>query len=122
MVLSVEAKQNSAKNWEVCTDNGRERTGLDVIEWIQQGISLGAGEILITSIDKEGTRKGFDCDLIRAVSTISHVPIIAVVEWESLKIWLMQLKRVVQMQLLWLILHYGINSKIRILLKIQKLT
>ena len=77
MVLSVEAKQNSAKNWEVCTDNGRERTGLDVIEWIQHGISLGAGEILITSIDNEGTRKGFDCDLIRAVSTVSHVPIIA---------------------------------------------
>ena len=77
MVLSVEAKQNSTKNWEVCTDNGRERTGLDVIEWIQHGISLGAGEILITSIDKEGTRKGFDCDLLEAVSTISHVPIIA---------------------------------------------
>ena len=77
MVLSVEAKQNSAKNWEVCTDNGRERTGLDVIEWIQHGISLGAGEILITSIDNEGTRKGFDCDLIRAIPTVSHVPIIA---------------------------------------------
>lgn len=77
MVLSVEAKQIDFEKWEVTTDNGREKTGLDVIEWIKKGIDLGAGEILITSVDKEGTRKGFDINLVSAVSKISKVPVIA---------------------------------------------
>ncbi len=77
MVLSIEAKQIGAGRWEVYTDNGRERTGLDVIEWVKRGISMGAGEILLTSVDREGTRKGFDIDLVRAASAEVSVPIIA---------------------------------------------
>jgi len=77
MVLSVEAKQIDAGRWEVYTDNGRERTGLDVIEWVKQGVSLGAGEILLTSVDREGTRKGFDISLLRAVTREVSVPVIA---------------------------------------------
>jgi imidazole glycerol-phosphate synthase subunit HisF len=77
MVLSVEAKRISHQKWEVYTDNGREPTGLDVIEWIQRGVDLGAGEILITSIDREGTRTGFELDLLRQVSQAASVPVIA---------------------------------------------
>ena len=77
MVLSVEAKQISPGRWEVFTDNGRECTGLDVVEWVRKGVSLGAGEILLTSIDREGTRKGFDIPLVRAVTEAVSVPVIA---------------------------------------------
>ena len=77
MVLSIEAKQIGPGKWEVYTDNGRERTGLDVIEWVQQGVKLGAGEILLTSVDREGTRKGFEVDLIHQVSQAVSVPVIA---------------------------------------------
>lgn len=77
MVLSIEAKQVAPGKWEVYTDNGREHTGLDVIEWVQRGVELGAGEILLTSVDREGTRKGFDIDLIQAISTLVPVPVIA---------------------------------------------
>lgn len=77
MVLSVEAKLVGDKKWEVFTDNGRERTGIDVIEWIVQGVKMGAGEILLTSVDNEGTRKGFDIDLVKAVTDAVSVPVIA---------------------------------------------
>ncbi len=77
VVLSIEAKSVSPGKWEAYTDNGRERTGLDVIEWARQAVSLGAGEILVTSVDQEGTRKGFECDLIKAVSSGVPVPVIA---------------------------------------------
>lgn len=77
MVLSVEAKQVAAGRWEVYTDNGRERTGLDVVEWVKRGVELGAGEILLTSVDREGTRKGFDIPLVRAVTRAVTVPVIA---------------------------------------------
>lgn len=77
MVLSIEAKQIGPGRWEVYTDNGRERTGLDVIDWVKRGASMGAGEILLTSVDREGTRKGFDIDLVRAVSAEVSVPVIA---------------------------------------------
>ena len=76
MVLSIEAKQQEG-HWEAYTENGRERSGMDVIEWARKGVELGAGEILLTSIDKEGTRDGFDCDLVRAVSDVVSVPVIA---------------------------------------------
>ena len=56
---------------------GREKTGRDVIEWVQRGVELGAGEVLLTSVDREGTRKGFDIDLIKAVSAAVSVPVIA---------------------------------------------
>ena len=77
MVLSIEAKQVAAGKWEAYTDNGRERTGLDVLEWVCRGVELGAGEILITAVDREGTRMGFDVDLIRAISAAVPVPVIA---------------------------------------------
>jgi cyclase len=77
MVLSIEAKQIGPQRWEVYTDNGRERTGLDVIDWVKRSVSMGAGEILLTSVDREGTRKGFDIDLVRAVTTEVSVPVIA---------------------------------------------
>ena len=77
MVLSIEAKQMGEGRWEALTDNGRERTGKDVIEWMKQGIELGAGEILLTSVDREGTRKGFDLPLISACTQNITVPVIA---------------------------------------------
>lgn len=77
MVLSIEAKQIGPQRWEVYTDNGRERTGLDVVDWVKRGVAMGAGEILLTSVDREGTRKGFDIDLVRAVSAEVAVPVIA---------------------------------------------
>ena len=77
MVLSIEAKQLGPDHWEAYTDNGRERTGLDVIDWVKRGVAMGAGEILLTSVDKEGTRKGFDVALVKAVSAEVTVPVIA---------------------------------------------
>ena len=77
MVLSVEAKQVGPEHWEVYTDNGREHTDLDVIEWVKRGVAMGAGEILLTSVDREGTRKGFDIALVQAVTAEVSVPIIA---------------------------------------------
>jgi imidazole glycerol-phosphate synthase subunit HisF len=77
MVLSIEAKQVAPGKWEAYTDNGRERTGLDVLEWVRKGVEMGAGEILLTSVDREGTRKGFDIELIRRVSQGVSVPVIA---------------------------------------------
>ena len=77
MVLSIEAKRVGADRWEVFTDNGREDTGMDVIEWVKRGVALGAGEVLLTSVDQEGTRKGFDIKLVSAVTTEVSVPIIA---------------------------------------------
>ncbi len=77
VVLSVEAKQMSNKIWEVLTENGRERSGRDVIEWVTEAVDRGVGEILLTSVDREGTRKGFDVDLLHAVSQSVTVPVIA---------------------------------------------
>ena len=77
IVLSVEAKKTGEGKWEALTDGGRERTGIDVLQWIRRGISLGAGEILLPSIDADGTRKGYDLDLIKKVTSFSPVPVIA---------------------------------------------
>ncbi|MES2413225.1 MAG: imidazole glycerol phosphate synthase cyclase subunit [Pseudomonadota bacterium] len=77
MVLSVEAKRIGAGKWEAFTDNGRERTGLNVVDWVTQAVELGAGEIMLTSVDQEGTRKGFDLELLNAVAVCVQVPIIA---------------------------------------------
>lgn len=77
VVLSIEAKRTQPGRWEVYTDNGREKTGLDAVEWAQRCESLGAGEILLTSVDREGTRQGYDVDLIRAVAPAVDVPVIA---------------------------------------------
>ena len=77
MVLSVEAKRVGVGRWEAFTDNGRERTGRDVIEWVRQAADLGVGEILLTSVDQEGMRKGFDVDLLQQVCDAVQVPVIA---------------------------------------------
>ncbi|NPC56215.1 imidazole glycerol phosphate synthase subunit HisF [Caenimonas soli] len=77
MVLSVEAKKSGPGRWEAYTDNGREHTGLDVVEWIVKAVDLGAGEVLLTAVDQEGTRKGLDIALLRAVTSRVDVPVIA---------------------------------------------
>lgn len=77
MVLSIEAKRHAPGKWEIYTDCGRERSGIDAIEWAVRCVSLGAGEILVTSIDQEGTRKGFDTELTGAIANAVNVPIIA---------------------------------------------
>lgn len=77
IVLSVEAKRTGPGHWEAYTDNGREKTGLDAITWIRRAIDLGVGEVLLTSVDREGTRRGFDLELIEAVSPNVPVPVIA---------------------------------------------
>jgi cyclase len=77
MVLSIEAKQVAPGQWEVYTENGRQRTGLDVVEWAIQGVALGAGELLLTSVDREGTRSGFDIELLKSVTSKVSVPVIA---------------------------------------------
>ena len=77
LVLSIDAKLTEQGRWEVLTESGRERTGLDVLEWAIKGTELGVGEILLTSVDREGTRQGFDVDLIRLISQSVSVPVIA---------------------------------------------
>jgi len=76
VVLSVEAKKIKTDFWEAYSNNGRERSGLNVIEWIKKGVANGAGEILLTSIDQEGTGKGFDINLVNAVMKVTKIPII----------------------------------------------
>jgi len=76
IVISIEAKQRAPGKWEALTDNGRERTGVDVLEWASKAEKLGAGEILVTSVDKEGTKSGFDHDLFRAVRERVCIPVI----------------------------------------------
>ncbi len=77
LVLSIDAKLNSKGKWEVLTESGRERTGLDALDWAIKGTELGVGEILLTSVDREGTRQGFDVELIRSISESVSVPVIA---------------------------------------------
>jgi cyclase len=77
LVISIEARRRDTGGWEAMTNNGRERTGLDVVEWAKRAVDLGAGEVLLTSVDQEGTRKGFDIALTRAISNAVHVPVIA---------------------------------------------
>ncbi|MXX75393.1 MAG: imidazole glycerol phosphate synthase subunit HisF [Holophagales bacterium] len=83
VVLSVDAKRRddgTAGNgpvWEVVTHGGRTPTGLDALEWIEEGIERGAGEILLTSIDSDGTKEGYDLELLRRASALSPVPVIA---------------------------------------------
>lgn len=76
IVASIEAKRRPQGGWEVYTDNGRERTGRDVLEWSQQLVDLGAGEILVTSVDQEGTQRGLDLELIAALGPSLPIPVI----------------------------------------------
>jgi cyclase len=77
IVISIEAKLKSDKQWEVYVEGGREKTGLDVSDWAIKVEKLGAGEILLTSVDREGTRKGYDINLIKSVTQRVSVPVVA---------------------------------------------
>lgn len=77
MVLSIQAKRHAPGQWEAYCDNGREHTHLDAIAWAERACALGAGEILVTSVDREGTAKGFDVDLVRAIADVVPIPVIA---------------------------------------------
>jgi cyclase len=76
VVSAIEAKRIAENKWTVLIENARETTGLDAIEWARRVYDSGAGEILLTSIDKDGTRKGFDLELTRTVSEMLPIPVI----------------------------------------------
>ena len=76
-VLAIDARRNEKGSWTVYTHGGRTPTPLDVIEWAQEGVALGAGEILLTSMDADGTKNGYDLKLTRTVSEAVGVPVIA---------------------------------------------
>ncbi|OHC67034.1 MAG: imidazole glycerol phosphate synthase subunit HisF [Rhodocyclales bacterium GWA2_65_20] len=77
IVVAIDAKQTSPGKWEVFTHGGRKNVGLDAIAWAQQVAALGAGEILLTSMDRDGTKNGFDLALTRAVAEAVGIPVIA---------------------------------------------
>ena len=77
VVLQIDAKRRAGGGWEALCDGGRERTGRDVLEWAVEAENRGAGEILLTSVDREGTGLGFDVELVRAVSDAVDIPVIA---------------------------------------------
>ena len=77
VVVAVDARATAPGRWEVFTHGGRTGTGLDVVEWCRRVAELGAGEILLTSMDRDGTGAGFDTDLLRAVCGAVRVPVIA---------------------------------------------
>ena len=77
VVLAVDAKANGRGSWDVYLNGGRVNTGLDAIEWIRRAVSLGAGEVLLTSMDKDGTESGYDLALTRAAADAVNVPVIA---------------------------------------------
>ena len=81
IVVAIDAKKVSAEGetnrWEIFTHGGRKATGIDAIEWAKKMVDYGAGEILLTSMDRDGTREGFDLPLTRAISEAVSVPVIA---------------------------------------------
>ena len=77
IVVAIDAKQTGENKWEVFINGGNTPTGLDVIEWAKRTVELGAGEILLTSMDKDGTKDGYDIPLTRAVSESVNIPVIA---------------------------------------------
>lgn len=77
IVLAVDARRIAENRWEVVTHGGRTDTGMDVIDWVKRGAALGAGEILLTSMDCDGTKDGYDIPLTRAVSEAVNIPVIA---------------------------------------------
>ena len=77
VVLAIDARRRLPGAWNVYTRGGRDDESIDVVEWAARGESLGAGEILLTSMDTDGVQKGFDCALTKAVSRETHVPVIA---------------------------------------------
>jgi len=77
VVLAIDARRNSQGSWNVFTRGGRDDEGINAVEWALKGETLGAGEILLTSMDTDGVQHGFDCELTRAVSHSVHIPVIA---------------------------------------------
>ena len=77
IVVAIDAKKVGEAKWEIFTHGGREATGLDAIQWSKQINSLGAGEILLTSMDRDGTKLGFDIGLTKAVADAVSIPVIA---------------------------------------------
>jgi cyclase len=77
IVVAVDARRSGAGTWEVFTHGGREPTGIDAVAWARRMTDSGAGEILLTSMDRDGTKEGFDCELTRAIADSVPVPVIA---------------------------------------------
>src|SRR6202020_1835291 len=77
VVVAVDAKQTAPGKWDVFTHGGRQNTGIDAIDWCRRVVALGAGEILLTSMDRDGTGQGFDLDLLQAACGAVRVPVIA---------------------------------------------
>ena len=77
IVVAIDAKSTGPDKWEIFTHGGREPTGIDAIEWAKRMANLGAGEILLTSMDRDGTRSGFDIDLTRTLADSVTIPVIA---------------------------------------------
>ena len=78
IVLAVDARRRADNSgWNVVIEGGRKDTGIDALKWIAEGTQIGAGEILLTSMDADGTKKGFDIELTKAVSNLTNVPVIA---------------------------------------------
>jgi cyclase len=77
IVVAIETIRQPDGSWEAFTDNGREHTGLDAYDWARRVVDLGAGELLLTSVDREGTKKGFDLEFIRRLATTVDVPVVA---------------------------------------------
>ncbi len=77
VVLAIDARRKSPGEWRVFTKGGRVEEDLDAVEWAARGEALGAGEILLTSMDTDGVQQGFDCEMVRAISRATKIPVIA---------------------------------------------
>ncbi len=77
IIVAIDARRRSSGGWEVYIHGGRTPTGIDVLEWVQEAQKLGAGEILLTSMDKDGTKEGYDIPLTAAVAEVTSIPVIA---------------------------------------------
>lgn len=77
VVLAIDARREEPGRWNITTYGGRKDTGIDAVGWAQEGESIGAGEILLTSMDADGTKDGFDCELTRSIAEATHIPVIA---------------------------------------------
>jgi imidazole glycerol-phosphate synthase subunit HisF len=77
VVLAIDARRKAASSWEVVVEAGRRATSLEAVEWAREGASRGAGEILLTSIDRDGTGSGYDLELLRAATAAVSVPVVA---------------------------------------------
>jgi len=114
IVLNVEAKKFTANKYLVMTDSGREHSGVEVCDWVKEASSYGVGEILLTSIDSEGTRKGFDLELLQTVREVTDLPIVMHGGASGLKDILLAAKNGADGVAVASILHFSINSILEI--------